>query len=183
MVASSLRVGLAILVGLGSAGCGSPFGPCYSEAVRVGLNGTWDGGAVALAGQVGPGNISGFGEVRRVLIDGQGLGGQSVTWTADGLGNDGYLALTIPAAFSQGQVFPVRTTFVGGGWGIGAGSTVAVSARVGATKATAVDGTITVLAAAPLRLRVDLQLGIGGQTRRLEGLAVFRFDRERIPCT
>ena len=167
------------------AGCGTPFGPCYSEAVDVGLAGTLDGAALAAAGQVAPGSNATYQALRAVLIDGSGMAGQQMVWTVEGVGGDGYLAVQLPANLAAGQTFPVSQVFVGGGWGLGSGAGVpAVSARFGAHQATTVTGTIAVLGVAPLRLRVDLTLGHAPSvTRRLTATATFSFRRESTPCT
>ena len=179
-----LVAGLATMVTLIS-GCGAPFGPCYSEAVEVALNGTLDGAAIAVTGQVAPGNTPTFAGLRQVLIDGSAIAGQQVVWTVDGLGGDGYLTVQLPANLTSGRTFQLDQVFVGGGWGLGpGGGTPAVSARFGPNQASAVSGTIVVLRAAPLQLRLDLTLrDAQNPNRRFAATATFSYRREETPCT
>jgi hypothetical protein len=160
--------------------------------VQVDLEGTLDSASLVTAGQVGPGNISSYEQVKAFTIDGQSLPGQRVTWTLDGLNGAGYLAVELPGTITTGERWTISGAFVGGGGGVsssgggGAGGAggAAVSARFGTSQAVTGTGSITVLATKPLQLRLDLTLTDDQTvTHRITGDAAFSFRRERVVCS
>lgn len=96
------------------------------------------------------------------------------------------LALRLP--LREGAVVDVRTAFQGGDWGLvtlGTGENAAASLRVGGTYASGFTGTVTVLDASPLRLRVDVRAAAGpptGQTLRVRGDAAFALAEDDTAC-
>lgn len=165
-------------------GCGTPLGPCFSELIEVSFAGTIDGAAGSAAGQVAPGNISGFPELRQLVIDGRPRPGERVIWTIDGVAG-GFLAIDLPATVAAGQTLPVASVVQGGGWGLvpgGSGGAV-VGARVDGVFATTGSGTVTVLGTAPFRVRADLTLSTPARTVRIQGDMTFSYRREPGPCT
>lgn len=179
----------ALLFGIGLltlAGCGAPFGPCYSELVIVSVDGAVDRGAGPVAsgaaGQVAPGNVSDFTTLRGFFIDGEAVAGSAVVFTATGLGA-GYVAVGVPGSIGAGQSVPL-SAFQGGGWGtLASGSLGLLAWRDGDFEATSVTGTLTVLEREPLRLRLDFTArGPSGQTRSADVTASFRYERTRVSC-
>ncbi|MGE0553302.1 MAG: hypothetical protein AB7R55_07715 [Gemmatimonadales bacterium] len=179
----------ALVSGIGLlalAGCGAPFGPCYSELVIVSVDGTVDRGtgpdASAAAGQVAPGNVSDFPILRGFFIDGEAVAGSVVVFTATGLGA-GFVAVGIPGSIGAGQRVPL-SAFQGGGWGtLTSGSGGLLAWRDGDFEATSVSGTLTVLEREPLRLRLDFTAGAAsGQSRTVDVTASFRYERTRVGC-
>jgi hypothetical protein len=85
-------------------------------------------------------------------------------------------------------VVDVRTAFEGGSWGLvtlAAGENAAASLRVGGIYARGFTGTVTVLDASPLRLRVDVTAASGpptGQTLRVRGDAAFAVVSDDTAC-
>lgn len=81
----------------------------------------------------------------------------------------------------------VRTAFEGGGWGLvtlAAGEDAAASLRVAGAYARSFTGTVTVLDASPLRLRVDVRAGAAtGETLRIRGDAAFALADDEVPCS
>jgi len=191
----TVAVGAFVVVAPGLlASCGSPFGPCFLDQVRVSLPASIerDGGTetATLTGQVAPSNLSvpEFETVRAVLTRDTSSETAGVVWTVPAFdANPGWVAVAIQAPVAAGDVLPVDQTFDGAGWGVfalGSGARIAASVRAGDYVATAVTGTVEVLAVAPLRLRLDLTArDAGGATIRVRGDASFSFERTPTACT
>jgi hypothetical protein len=184
-----LAIGTLVLAGCG----GTPFESCESERIEVTMAATVvRGGATThqeWLGSVAPSNLSGPGHyelVRTVVIE----GGQSsgVIWTLSAFDTiPGYLAVALEGQPRAGDVMSVVRIEPAGGWGpfaLPAGSRVAVNVVAGGFQASAVTGTIEVLQAAPLLLRLDLKVSNGAEESiEVAGDMRFELSRERVPCT
>jgi hypothetical protein len=171
---------------LTAAGCGAPFGPCYSELVQVAFAGSVDGTATTGSGEVALGNIGGdFYQLRDFVIEGTPLPGHRIVWLMTGFSQLDFLSVWLPASVTRGQVLQVSEVLQGGGWGVLPGTGLAISARIGAGSgfATAASGTVTVERLAPLRLATDLTVSNAEVTRRIVGQIDFALQRDRVACT
>lgn len=185
-----LLLALPFLVGA----CGSPFGDCRLERVEVSLPATIERNAVPetviLEGSVAVGNLSvpDFETIRAVLTGDVTSENAGVIWTVPMAGaTQGWVSLAIDAPVSPGAILPVGSTYDGAGWGLfdlPGGTKIAASVRDGVFAATSVTGTVEVLGAMPLRLRLDLTAtDASAATVRVRGDAAFAFVSEPSACT
>jgi hypothetical protein len=185
--------GLMAAGGLVLAGRGGPFGPCEREQIQVTMAASVRRGGITaqeqLLGAVAPGNLSGSGQYERlksVLVEGGSSPGVILTVPAFDT-SPGYIGLALGGSLSEGNRIPVSEIVAAGGWGafdLPAGQRAEVNLVAGGFAASAVTGTIEVLQAAPLRLRLDLTVSnTAGETIGIAGDMRFEFIRERVPCT
>jgi len=128
-----------------------------------------------------------FDALRQTLTEGGGGGTYNVTWTVPAFDvNGGYIALSHAAPLATGETQQVGVAFAGGGWGarlITAAVPPAISVRADNFVATFANGTITVIAASPLRLRIDITTAnAAGETMRLTGDAGFSYHKVVALC-
>jgi len=129
-----------------------------------------------------------FDALKQTLTEGGGAGTYNVTWTIPAFDvNGGYIALTHAAPLAGGETQQVSVAFAGGGWGarpVTSAVPPAVSVRADNFVATSASGSITVLAASPLRLRIDITTAnAAGETIRLTGEAGFSYHKVQALCT
>ena len=185
---------LALAALLPLAGCGTPFGTCISENVIASFPATVTSGGTAqpaeFAGRVNEGNLdpSTFRLVRRLTRD-AGSEDTVLVFTLEGRAETqvAFVALAVRTPLREGEVLPVAGAFQGGGWGTGslpAGEDVRASIRLGSAYAGTVSGTVEVLDASPLRLRLDLQAGEARETTLgIRGDVTFRHQDDRVSCS
>jgi hypothetical protein len=123
-----------------------------------------------------------FRQLNGVLLEGQApVGG--VVWTHGGIGtaND-FFAIAVAAPLQNDQVRAVSSTFQGGGWGPLPVDGAAFALRLDGLWATAVEGQVTVVEAAPLQLDVELTITLSdGSTASVSGTDTFRYVRGTCP--
>ena len=129
-----------------------------------------------------------FDVLRQTLTEGGGSSTYNVTWTIPAFDvNGGYIALSHAAPLATGEPQQVGVAFAGGGWGAQPATAPfppAVSIRADNFVATSATGSITVLAASPLRLRIDITTtNAAGETMRLTGDAGFSYHKVQALCT
>lgn len=183
--------GIAVAaLSLAVAGCGGPFGPCVEERIEVRVEGTVASGAgaspVASVDLVAPTNFEDFDLVRRIVIEGEPLP-RILIWTAVLSGQpSGSISAFVPGPLRVGQVLPLRAVR-GGGWGAppAAGETDAlVDFRYDGVSGATVQGTLTVVALQPMRLRLQFTAtDPSGASRTADLTATFAYTRTRGPCT
>lgn len=127
-----------------------------------------------------------FNALRAALVDGSSTI-TNVTWTVPAFDtNGGYIAFAHATPFTVGESRPVSVAFQGGGWGAqtaGAGLPTAISLRADNFIATSATGTITALATAPLRLRIDVTTrNAAGETIRVTGDNGFAYQKVTKTC-
>lgn len=177
-----------------AAGCGSGTDACQAESIGVTLpatinrNGTPS--AATLAGEVSVGNVGtpAFAALRELLTGDAAAATTGVIWTVPAFEPEqGWVVVALDAPLSAGDELSVEGTYLGAGWGIFdlPGSTrLAAGLRAGNFVATTVTGTVSVLAVAPLRLRLDLLGEDGaGATVRIQGDASFSSRPGPPSCT
>jgi hypothetical protein len=179
---------LALLMCLGLAvygyGCG-----CIHETIEVSFIGTATGDAAQTlsgADSLAPSNTDQYSVIRDFVIYGQPVAGEGLSWPMP-LGAYGLLGAWIPTTVRRGDVLPVSAVPRLGGWGLqsrGAGVAFVNLVSVDRTFVTATaQGTLTVVGAHPLRVRIDVILvGGNGATRHLTGEAAFRLIQEHTTC-
>jgi hypothetical protein len=188
---SLTRVALVLTATWSAAAC-YPFGGCESDRIDGSfpvsvqfdnVSETWD-----LTGLVFDSNLdpSSYAALVEALIDGTRSTAGAV-WTIDqGFGaQGGWMAVHLGGGVAAGDVLPVNDIFTGGGWGLSSPSAIParVGVHVGTFEATAVSGTMTVLATGPLSLRVNLSFDDGqGTTLEIEGDMGFARVRESVSC-
>lgn len=128
-----------------------------------------------------------FDALRQTLVDGGGAGTYNVTWTIPAFDvNGGYISLSHAAPLTSGETQQVGVAFSGGGWGaqpVSGAVQPAVAVRASNFVATAASGSITAIAATPLRLRIDItSTNAAGETIRLEGEAGFSYHKVQALC-
>lgn len=111
----------------------------------------------------------------------------NVTWSVPSFDvNGGYVAFTHTVPFSAGETRPVSAAFSGGGWGAQPTSTqipTAIALRADNFVATSSTGSIIALAAAPLRLKVDVTTAsAAGETIRVTGEVGFSYHKVTALC-
>jgi len=177
---------LAATVCLGLNACDSPiFGDnCRADQIMARFEGTLavEGTVLDIDREdgVAPSNISPaiFRDLNDVLLEG-GAAASGVVWSHGGIGtaND-FFALAVSAPLQTGQVRAVTSAFQGGGWGPLAVQGASLALRLEDAWAEEVEGQVTVLRAAPLRLDVDLEVVLSdGVTATLTGTDTFRYER------
>jgi len=129
-----------------------------------------------------------FDVLRQTLTEGGGSSTYNITWTMPAFDvNGGYIALSHAAPLATGETQQVGVAFAGGGWGAQPGAAPfppSVSVRADNFVATSATGSITVLAASPLRLRIDITTtSAAGETMRLTGDAGFSYHKVQALCT
>ncbi|HEX8274169.1 MAG TPA: hypothetical protein VF615_16135 [Longimicrobiaceae bacterium] len=196
----TFRVLAAAALVLPLAACGSPLDDtCVDRSVVVEMPATVSVGAgqftqpLALAGTLGEDNVDPavFTRIRRIAADAEEGSGAFVFTLEPRGGSTGtgaeFLSLALRLPLRDGDVVDVSTAFQGGGWGLvtlAAGEDAAASLRVAGAYARSFAGTVTVLEASPLRLRVDLRaVAAGGETLRVRGDAAFALAEDRAPCS
>lgn len=190
----------AAVLALPLAACDSPVdNSCSLESVAVEMPATL---GIGVGGFSQPLNLAGtlsedsvdaevFRRIRRTAADAEDGSGAFVFTLApqsgSAVGAEAFsLALRLP--LREGDVVDVRTAFEGGSWGLvtlAAGENAAASLRVGGIYARGFTGTVTVLDASPLRLRVDVTAIAGpptGQTLRIRGDAAFALAADDTAC-
>jgi hypothetical protein len=147
---------------------------------------------LVLAGTLGEDNVDAavFTRIRRIAADAEeGSGAFVFTLEPRGGSASGaeFLSIALRVPLRDGDVVEVNTAFQGGGWGLvtlAADENAAASLRVGGAYARSFAGTVAVLDASPLRLRVDLRAtAAGGETLRVRGDAAFALAKDRVPCS
>jgi hypothetical protein len=128
-----------------------------------------------------------FDALRDALTSGSSGGNYHVKWELPAFdGSNGYIAFTHTVPLPAGEPAQVTSVFSDRGWGAAASLTAiapAVSVHSGNFVATSANGTITVLAASPLRLRLDVTTSnASGETVRLAGDAGFFYDKVTALC-
>ena len=128
-----------------------------------------------------------FARLRQLLVDNGASGTFNVTWTIPAFDtNGGMIAFTHTAPLTSGETQQIGGAFNGGGWGaepVGSTTPPVVAVRADNFTATKASGSITVLAASPLRLRIDVTSGNdAGETIRITGEAGFHYDKVTVPC-
>jgi hypothetical protein len=190
----------AVVLSLPLAACDSPVeDSCSAQSVAVQMPATL---GIGLGGFSQPLNLAGtltedavdaevFRRIRRTAADAEdGSGAFVFTLTPQSgspVGAETFsLALRLP--LREGDVVDVRTAFEGGSWGLvtlAAGEKAAASLRVGGIYARGFTGTVTVLDASPLRLRVDVGTAAGpptGEILRIRGDAAFALLEDDTAC-
>ena len=129
-----------------------------------------------------------YDALRQTLTAGGGTGTYNVTWTIPAFDvNGGSIALTHAAPLASGETRQVTGAFSGGGWRAQPATAAvppAVAVRAGNFVATSATGSITVLAASPLRLQVDITASnAAGETIRLTGDVGFSYHKVQALCT
>jgi hypothetical protein len=192
---SKRRPGLAtaaVAAVLGLAACGWPLinDDCRADLIIAHFDGelTLDGSrrAIAQDAPLASTNVTPdvFLQLNDVLIEGRATV-DGVVWSHGGIGSaSDFFAIALGAALHDGESRVVSTTFQGGGWGpFNVSRTGAlVALRLDDVWAEAVQGTITVLRAAPLQVELDLELTLsGGEVVTLSGTDTFRYERGTCP--
>lgn len=196
---STFRVLAAAALALPLAACGSPLdNSCVDRSVVVEMPGTVGVGLgqftqpLVLAGTLAEDNVEPavFTRIRRIAADAEeGSGAFVFTLEPRGGSASGaeFLSLALRVPLRDGDVVDVSTAFQGGGWGLvtlAANEKAAASLRVAGAYARSFAGTVTVLDASPLRLRVDLRAtAVNGETLRVRGDAAFALAEDRAPCS
>lgn len=197
---TALRHALAAAaLALPLAACGSPLDTsCTEEGVVVEMPATVSVGVgeftqpLELEGKLSEDNVDPgvFGRIRRIASDaGDETGAFVFTLTPRGGNPVGaeFLSLALRVPLREGAVASVGTAFQGGGWGLvtlAPGEDAAASLRVGGAYARSFAGTVTVLDASPLRLRVDVRaVAATGETLRVRGDAAFALADDEVPCS
>jgi hypothetical protein len=182
-------LGLLMLLGV-SAGCGGPFGLCTRETIEVRLAGSVAASGVVTPVEsrdaVAPSNFEEFDLVRRILIQAESVP-RLVIWTATIFGEQsGAVSVFMPGTVGSGQVLPLRATS-GGGWGtfpLGAQTDAQVSFGFDGFVAATIQGTLTVEATRPLRVRLRFTASDAStSTRAVDLTATFNYTRNPTPCT
>jgi len=129
-----------------------------------------------------------FDALRQSLTEGGDIGAYNVTWTIPAFNvNGGYIALTHAAPLATGETQQVSVAFSGGGWGAHYAADAnlpGISVRADNFVATSASGSITALATAPLRLRIDITTAnAAGETIRLAGDAGFSYSKVQALCS
>jgi hypothetical protein len=129
-----------------------------------------------------------FDVLRQSLTEGGETGAYNVMWTIPAFNvNGGYISLTHFAPLATGETQQVNVAFSGGGWGAhnaAAANVPGISVRADNFVATSATGSITALAAAPLRLRIDITTAnAAGETIRLTGDAGFSYHKVQALCS
>ena len=129
-----------------------------------------------------------FDALRQSLIEGGQTGTYNVVWTIPAFNvNGGYISLTHTAPLATGETQQVGVAFSGGGWGaqhVAAANLPGISVRADNFVATSATGSITALAGAPLRLRIDITTAnAAGETIRLTGDAGFSYHKVVALCS
>ncbi|MEX2608822.1 MAG: hypothetical protein WEA24_02665 [Gemmatimonadota bacterium] len=177
---------LAAALCLGLTACEAPvFGDnCRADRIVAHFEGTLavDGGVIEIDREdaVAPSNIpvASFRDLNDVLLEGGAATG-GVVWSHGGIGSaNDFFAVALSAPLQTGQVRAVTTTFQGGGWGPLAVQGAALALRLEDVWATEVEGEVTVVQGAPLRLGVNLDITLSdGGVLTLTGTDTFRYER------
>lgn len=196
---STFRVLAAAALALPLAACGSPLdNTCVDQSVVVEMPATASVGPgqftqpLVLAGTLAEDNVDPavFTRIRRIAADAE-EGSGAFVFTMEPRGSSGvgaeFLSIALRLPLRDGDVVDVSTAFQGGGWGLvtlAANEDAAASLRVAGAYARSFAGTVTVLEASPLRLRMDLRAtAAGGETLRVRGDAAFALAEDRAPCS
>lgn len=133
-------------------------------------------------------SIDQFDMLKRAFIAGENQTASAAVWSVSAFNvNGGYISLVHRVPLPAGETVPIVTAFEGGGWGTLTGrpsSSASAAVRAGTFTATTAKGTLLVLAASPLSLRVDLTAtNQAGEDIRVRGDAAFSLRRETGSCT
>ena len=190
---------LAAVLSLPLAACGGPLDTsCTEESIRVDFPATAGIGVgefirpMEMAGTLGEDNVDApvFRRLWRIASDAGDESGAFVFTLTPRTGSAvvaEFLSLALRVPLRQGAVATVDAAFEGGGWGLvtlAPGEDAAASMRVNGAYARSFTGTVTVLDASPLRLRVDLGATTAtGEILRVRGDAAFALAADEVPCS